>query len=390
MEVKEGYYQTELGIFPDDWQTKSIKELTTLLTNGFVGTVKSHYATYGEGILYIQGYNVEENSFNFNGIKRVTREFHQQHAKSVLQEGDLLTIQTGDIGVTTIVPKELAGANCHALIISRFKRSIVEPKFYCYYFNSSKGKARFKEIETGSTMKHINVGDMIRLMLPFPPKSQQTTIATALSDTDALICSLEKLIAKKRSIKQGAMQELLRPKKGWKRENIESIASITTGNKNTQDKIATGKFPFFVRSQTVEKINSYSFDGEAILTAGDGVGTGKVFHYVNGKFDFHQRVYKLSDFREDVYGYYLFIYFSNHFYNRIMQMTAKSSVDSVRMEMIAKMEIPIPGIDEQIAISKAVLDIEQEINLLESKLSKYRQIKSGMMENLLTGKIRLV
>jgi len=81
----------------------------------------------------------------------------------------------------------------------------------------------------------------------------------------------------------------------WKVDSIINQASITTGAKNTQDRIGDGRYPFFVRSQTVEKINSYSFDGEAVLTAGDGVGTGKVFHYINGKFDYHQRVYKISN-----------------------------------------------------------------------------------------------
>src|SRR5512137_788468 len=80
----------------------------------------------------------------------------------------------------------------------------------------------------------------------------------------------------------------------WEVDTIQRLATITTGAKNTQDKIDDGEYPFFVRSQIVERINSYSFNGEAVLTAGDGVGTGKVFHYVNGKFDFHQRVYKIS------------------------------------------------------------------------------------------------
>ncbi|MEI6221425.1 MAG: restriction endonuclease subunit S, partial [bacterium] len=128
----------------------------------------------------------------------------------------------------------------------------------------------------------------------------------------------------------------------WEVDLIRNIASISTGKKNTQDRIPEGKFPFFVRSQTIERINSYSHDGESVLTAGDGVGTGKVFHYVNGKFDIHQRVYKISDFSKHISGYFLFLYFSNNFYNRIMQMTAKSSVDSVRMEMIADMQIPLP------------------------------------------------
>ena len=118
----------------------------------------------------------------------------------------------------------------------------------------------------------------------------------------------------------------------WKIECIKNIAIITTGSRNTQDKIDNGPYPFFVRSQKIERINTYSFDGEAVLTAGDGVGTGKVFHYIKGKFDFHQRVYKISDFSEELDGFFFYLYFSNAFLKRIMSMTAKSSVDSVKMK----------------------------------------------------------
>lgn len=120
----------------------------------------------------------------------------------------------------------------------------------------------------------------------------------------------------------------------WEVDKIKNITSITTGAKNTQDKIDDGEYPFYVRSSIIERINSYSFDGEAVLTAGDGVGTGKVIHYINGKFDFHQRVYKISDFSEKIDGYFFYLFFSNYFLKRIMSMTAKSSVDSVRMEYI--------------------------------------------------------
>src|SRR5690554_230778 len=125
----------------------------------------------------------------------------------------------------------------------------------------------------------------------------------------------------------------------WEVDEIHNFSIIKTGSKNTQDKINDGQYPFFVRSQKIERINSYCFEGEAVLTAGDGVGVGKVFHYINGKFDLHQRVYSISNFKENVYGFYFFKYFQNNFLSRIMQMTAKSSVDSVRMDTIAKMQI---------------------------------------------------
>jgi len=173
----------------------------------------------------------------------------------------------------------------------------------------------------------------------------------------------------------------------WDTKKIKNLAQITTGSKNTQDRIESGEYPFFVRSQTVERINSFSFDGEAVLTAGDGVGTGKVFHYINGKFDFHQRVYKISDFIEKIDGYYFFLYFSNHFYNRIMQMTAKSSVDSVRMEMIAEMQIPLPSTKaEQTAIATALSDVDALIQSLEKLIAKKCNIKQGAMQELLKPK----
>src|ERR1051325_4178495 len=154
----------------------------------------------------------------------------------------------------------------------------------------------------------------------------------------------------------------------WDLDHIESVAQITTGNKNTQDNVEDGQYPFFVRSQKVERINSYSFDGEAVLTAGDGVGTGKVFHYINGNFDVHQRVYRISDFSERVNGYFFYLYFSTGFYNRIMQMTAKSSVDSVRREMIVRMLIPLPPTKvEQTAIAEVLTEIDAELATLEQR-----------------------
>jgi len=176
----------------------------------------------------------------------------------------------------------------------------------------------------------------------------------------------------------------------WDIDKIANLARITTGAKNTQDKVDDGLYPFFVRSQSVERIDSYSFDGEAILTAGDGVGTGKVFHYINGKFDFHQRVYKISDFNNiRLDGKFFFFYFSNHFLHRIMSMTAKSSVDSVRREMIADMQIPLPSLNEQSTIAESLSDTDALIASLGKLITKKRNIRQGTMQLLLTGKKRL-
>jgi len=175
----------------------------------------------------------------------------------------------------------------------------------------------------------------------------------------------------------------------WDFDQIKNLALIKTGKKNTQDRNIEGIYPFFVRSNNIERINSYSYNEEAVLTAGDGVGTGKVFHYVNGKFEVHQRVYKISNFTNIINGYYFYLYFSNNFLDRIMQMTAKSSVDSVRLEMIADMLIPIPSKPEQTAIATALSDTDALIENLDKLIAKKKAIKQGTMQQLLTGKKRL-
>lgn len=175
----------------------------------------------------------------------------------------------------------------------------------------------------------------------------------------------------------------------WDVTVVAEVVQITTGSRNTQDKVEDGQFPFFVRSQTVERINSFSYDGEAVLTAGDGVGTGKIFHYINGPFDCHQRVYRMSGFGDRMDGFFFYKIFSAEFYDRVMSMTAKSSVDSVRREMIADMAVPVPPINEQKAIAKALHDIDDLIASLDALIAKKRDIKQAAMQQLLTGKTRL-
>lgn len=174
----------------------------------------------------------------------------------------------------------------------------------------------------------------------------------------------------------------------WEVVTIQHIADISTGNKNTQDAEESGKYPFYVRSQNVERINSYCFDCEGVVTAGDGVGTGKIFHFVRGKFALHQRAYLIYNFK-GLDPLYFYSYFSQNFYERINQMTAKSSVDSVRKEMIENMQILKPPLAEQKAIATALSDVDALIVALDKKIEKKKLIKQGAMQQLLAGKKRL-
>ena len=156
------------------------------------------------------------------------------------------------------------------------------------------------------------------------------------------------------------------------------VCNTSTGNKNTQDKTDDGIYPFYVRSQTVERINSWTFDGEAILTAGDGVGVGKVFHHTYGKIGVHQRVYILSDFKCD--ANYLFHLFSSKFYNRVKRMSAKNSVDSVRKEMITDMPLSLPCCQEQVKIGNMLSILDERIATQNKIIEDLKKLKSAIIE----------
>ena len=166
----------------------------------------------------------------------------------------------------------------------------------------------------------------------------------------------------------------------WEKGYFKDVCKITTGNKNTQDKDENGLYPFYVRSQNIERINSWTFDGEAILTAGDGVGVGKVFHYSIGKIGVHQRVYILSNFKCD--GKYLYQYFSSRFYNRVKRMSAKNSVDSVRMEMIADMPLYLPSVGEQHKIGKLLALLDERISTQNKIIEDLRKLKSALYQEM--------
>ncbi len=168
----------------------------------------------------------------------------------------------------------------------------------------------------------------------------------------------------------------------WEQRKIGDICSISTGKSNTQDSVDDGKYPFFVRSPIIERSNRYLFEEEAVLTVGDGVGTGKVFHYVNGKYDLHQRVYRMFDFSGNVLAKYFYYFFSTHFYDRVMSMTAKTSVDSVRYEMIADMDILYPSSEEQEAIATFFDGLNDLITLHQRKYDHLVNIKKSMLEKM--------
>ena len=255
----------------------------------------------------------------------------------------------------------------------------------------------------GSTNPYVRWRDLADFEFYLPSLNEQKRISELFWSVQKSIDSLEDLIQKFKIYKESKANNLLTQGIGhtkfkkakwlfgkeikipeeWCLDEIQNHAKITTGSKNTQDKIKNGKFPFFVRSQTIKKINSYSFDGEAVLTVGDGK-IGEIIHYVNGKFDFHQRVYKISNFDNKLNGYYFYYYFKKHFLKRALSMNAKNTVDSVRRDMIAKMEILLPSILEQQKIASILSKLDEQYKQLENHSSLLKTMRKSMVNKKLT------
>jgi type I restriction enzyme S subunit len=410
--TKQGYNQTEVGLIPEDWRLKTIDKLCSVSGRvGWKGYTKKDLVSSGPFAIGAKHIN-KRNKLDLSDPTCLSMEKYLESPEIFVLKDDLLIVQRGTIGKLVLIDSEIGEATINpSMLIIRANNG--HSKYLYYYLLAKEGQVQILKDVSSTGVPMITQKQVKLFKIPLPPTlTEQKAIATALSDVDALITSLEQTITKKKAIKQGAMQQLLTGKtrvKGfegsgkfkqtevglipedWEVEPIGDLASISTGGSDTQDRVDDGAYPFFVRSQTIERINKYSFDGEAILTSGDGVGVGKIFHYVNCKFDYHQRVYNIHNYRNDVAGKYLFFQFSTHFYDRVMAMTAKSSVDSVRREMIADMQIPLPStLTEQQAIAQILSDMDAEITHLETQKAKYQAIKQGMMQELLTGKTRLV
>lgn len=365
-------------------------EISSLVTKG---TTPRQFVNGDINFLKIEA--ITENEFDLSKCQTINSEIHHKELKrSILKEGDILfAIAGATIGKNAIIQKELLPANTNqALAIVRLKEGYSNV-FISKVLNSPlMEKYIDSNISTGA-QPNLNLKQIGDFSFNLPEVKEQTKIASFLSAVDEKISQLTQKHKLLSQYKQGMMQKLFSQQirfkaddgsefGAWENSYIGNECKITTGNKDTQNKVDDGLYPFFVRSQTVEKINSYSMDCEAILTSGDGVGVGKNYHYINGKFDFHQRVYCLYEFSEKLIGKYLYIYFSNHFYDRVKRLSAKNSVDSVRMDMISKMEIKLPCREEQTKIANFLSAIDQKIEVVAQQIEQAKKWKKGLLQQM--------
>lgn len=378
------FKDTELGKIPEEWEVCNLgsigvplmcKRIMKWQTNKTAGVPFYKIGTFGK----------QADAFIAPDIWRYMIT-HFNYPK----KGDILISAAGTIGRTVVFdgqPSYFQDSNI--VWIDNDEEKVLNPYLEYAY-------TKIAWSTDASTISRLYNSNLKSALILFPhDKAEQQRIASALSDVDALVAELDALIEKKRAIMAGTMQELLTGKRRlqgfsepWVERTIEDFAKITTGASNTQDQAPFGIFPFYIRSASVMKSNRFLYDCEGVITIGDGQ-IGKVFHYVNGKFDLHQRCYLIYDFY-DVDAKFFYYIFSAFFYERAIALSAKATVDSVRRDMIAKMKVDLPSLAEQHAIATILSDMDAEIAELEAKRDKYKEVRQGMMQQLLTGKIRLI
>lgn len=397
MKIPQRYKHTEFGLIPDDWVLCTFKDVLTTFSSGAT-PYRGIPEYYNGNIRWISSGELNYNVI-YDTIEHISANAVRNTNLHILNPSTFLMAITGLEAEGTRGKCAFVGApattNQSCLAINGTDRMCVE---YLFWFYRMWGDyLAFKYCQ--GTKQQSYTAEIVKKLPIYCPITikEQNKIAEALSDVDALITALDKKIAKKRLIKQGAMQQLLTGKKRlpnfsekWVSKKLGEISRIKTGKRNGDEQVKNGKYPFFVRSNVVARIDSYSFDGEAILVPGEG-GIGAIFHYVNGKFDYHQRVYKISDFADAIYGKYVYYYMQRYFGEYALSLSVKATVDSLRLPTFEEFSIALPNnIEEQQAIATILSDMDKEIAKLEARRNKYKLIKSGMMQKLLTGQIRLV
>lgn len=399
-----GFKKTDIGVIPNDWNVYSIEELTpknkqyNIVDGPFGSNLKTiHYRKSGIPII-TSGY-VTDGKFSATVYLYVDLEKFKQERRSAVRGGDIVMAKIGErCGASAILPKDhpegILSGNALKITIdeNRFSKELIAQLLWRHH-----KKGAFEILRTTGAQPAISMANLKKYKIPLPStKAEQTAIATALSDADELIGSLETLIAKKKVIKQGALQELLRPKEGWEQKTIEELTDCLDNlrvplNEKHRESMR-GDFPYCGANGVLDYINAHKIDDEVILIAEDGgyfdeYATRPIAYKMKGKFwvNNHAHILKAKkDFNQD------FIFYSLVHKNILTYLASGTRAKLNKSEMY-KIEINTPKDKaKQIHIAQILSDMDTEIQTLEKKLDKYKMLKQGMMQNLLTGKIRLI
>ncbi|MBD2143016.1 restriction endonuclease subunit S [Anabaena sp. FACHB-1250] len=424
--IKDGYKVTEVGVIPDDWEVKKLGDISEKIMVGIASAATHAYSE--KGVVLFRNQNIKYGYLDDRDILFVNDKYEEIFKNKRLKSGDLLIARTGYPGSACIIPDKYEGSQSFTTLIVRPQNQNVKSDFLCYFINCEIGQMFFEVNQIGGGQKNVNAGSLKLMPIIIPPLAEQKAIAHALSDVDNLITAIDQLITKKRNLKQGTMQELLTGKKRlpgfsgkWEVKKLgELINSLQNGYGFsargyirvgipivTMAQIGLdGSFQFdeskvnFWTSSEFESLKNYHLKyGDVIIAMTDVTPSKNLIGrmcQVNRRETFllNQRVGLLRIDREKINPLFL-VALSNLSNTKGWRDYSKSVASlgvqaNISTKDILNGTIKIPTIEEQKAIAEILTDMDKEIEALEKKRDKYKTIKQGMMQELLTGKTRII
>ena len=413
MAVKAGYKQTEVGVIPEDWKVIKLGDWAAFKTGPF-GTAlhKSDYTNDGIPVInpmhIIDGYLVPTKSMT------ITEEAAKKLSDFRLKRRDIVIGRRGDMGRCAVIQENQAGWLCGSgSMIIRCAENL-GPEFLQRVLSSPRVVAAIEDTSVGSTMTNLNQSVLANLKIQFPPtKAEQQAIAEALSDVDGLISALDTLIAKKRAIKQGAMQELLTGQRRlpgfageWAVKMLGELGNkfLNGGTPSTQqEEYWQGDIPWItgadVVNQQVSEVRKFITEeavknsatnvvekGNLLIVTRTGVGKLAIAPFDLAISQDLTGIYVKSELAIPEYLYRFFDYNSE----KLKNLNQGTSIAGITRETLIAMKVSLPPLAEQTAIAQLLADMDGELAALAAKRAKTVAVKAGMMQTLLTGQVRLV
>ena len=417
-EVPVGYKRTEVGVIPEDWDTVKLGAHATFRTGPFGSALHKSDYVHG-GIPVINPMQIVDGTLAPTVSMTISGAAARRLSEFLLCEGEVVIGRRGDMGRCAFVGPGNKGWLCGTgSMIVRPKPSL-DGRFAQRLLSSAQAISAIEATSVGTTMVNLNQSTLKNLLVPIPPtRIEQEAIAEALSDADALIESLEQLLAKKRQIKQGAMQELLTGKKRlpgfkgkWRADLAGAIGRFRGGNgfPLAYQGSTAGDYPFFkvsdmnnagnetemvvannyISGSVRKKLVLEAFPAGTIVFAKVGAAVHlerKKLLVMPSCIDNNMAGFIVGD--EEIDNQFIH-YFLLSF--KLGSLVATTALPSLNSGVLREIRVPRPPTKaEQSAIAEVLSDMDTEIAALEARLTKTRQLKQAMMQELLTGRIRLV
>jgi type I restriction enzyme, S subunit len=420
MELKPGYKHTEVGVIPEDWEVRRLIECCNKITDGTHDTP----TPVSTGFPFLTAIHIKEDGIDYEGCLHLTKTDHDIiYARCNPQNGDVLMVNIGaGVATTATVTVDYEFSLKNVALLKPTKQRF-SGDYLNYALINNKPKIT-QALSTGGAQPFLSLTQIGEIRIPTPPLPEQRAIATALSEVDGLIRAQEQLIAKKRDLKQAAMQQLLTAQHRlpgfsgeWVPTQLGTLGKCLRGvsykpetdlfshdndrtirlfrSNNVQENIVVTNDVQFVNRERCSDQQVMRYDDILVCMANGSkalVGKAGIFRINDSQAYTFGAFMACFRTRADVaHPWFIFSLFQTGRYrDYIANLLAGSSINNLRPSAVESLEFPIPPLPEQTAIAEVLSDMDEELAALETRLAKTRALKQGMMQSLLTGRIRLI